>query len=108
MIPLVTNNLTKIRAICEQFGVARLELFGSASRGDFDPETSDIDVIVDFLDYGPGVSDRYFGLVDALEALLKRPVQAEFARTLKNPYIIASIKDERVALYDAGHRSAAA
>ena len=108
MIPLVANNLAEIRAICEQFGVARLELFGSASRGDFDPETSDIDVIVDFLDYGPGVSDRYFGLVDALEALLKRPVQAEFARTLKNPYIIASIKDERVALYDTGHRSAAA
>ena len=108
MIPLVANNLNEIRAICQQFGVARLELFGSASRGDFDPETSDIDVIVDFLDYGLGVSDRYFGLIDALESLLGRPIQAEFARTLKNPHIIASIQNERVTLYDAGHRSAAA
>lgn len=108
MIRLVADNVSQIRAICEQFGVERLELFGSASRGDFDPDTSDIDVIVDFLDYGFGVSDRYFGLVDALEALLGVHVQAEFARTLKNPHIIASIQDERVTLYDAGHRSAAA
>jgi predicted nucleotidyltransferase len=108
MVPLVSNNLDEIRAICQQFGVARLELFGSAARGDFNPETSDIDVIVDFLDYGLGVSDRYFGLVDALEELLGRPVQAGFARTLKNPYIIAAIKDDRVTLYEADNRSAAA
>lgn len=108
MVPLVSNNLDSIREICQQFGVARLELFGSASRGDFDPKSSDIDVIVDFLDYGLGVSDRYFGLVDALEELLGRTVQAGFARTLKNPYIIAAIKDDRVTLYEADNRSAAA
>lgn len=108
MVPLVSNNLNEIRAICEQFGVARLELFGSASRSDFDSETSDIDVIVDFLDYGLGVSDRYFGLVDALEELLERPVQAEFARTLKNRHIIAAIKDDREILYESDNRSAAA
>jgi predicted nucleotidyltransferase len=108
MNAIVSSNLESIRTICEQFGVARLELFGSAARDDFDPETSDIDVIVDFLDYGPGISDRYFGLVDALEELLSRPVQAESARTLKNPYIIAEIKDDRMTLYDAGNHSTAA
>lgn len=108
MNQIITDNLPAIQAICQQFGVARLELFGSAAREDFDPETSDVDVIVDFLDYGLGVSDRYFGLVDALEELLGRPVQAGFARTLKNPYIIAAIKDDRVTLYEADNRSAAA
>lgn len=106
-IPLVSKSLAEIRAICRQFGVARLGLFGSASRGDFDPNTSDIDV-VDFLDDGPGVSDRYVGLIDALEEPLGRPVQAGFARTLKNPYIIAAIKDDRVTLYETDDRSAAA
>jgi predicted nucleotidyltransferase len=107
-IPLVSKNLAEIRAICRQFGIARLELFGSAAGGDFDPNTSDIDVIVDFLDDGSGVSDRYFDLIDALEELLGRPVQAGFARTLKNPYIIAAIKDDRVTLYETDDRSAAA
>ena len=41
MNQIITDNLQEIQAICEQFGVARLELFGSAARDDFDPETSD-------------------------------------------------------------------
>lgn len=108
MNPIVSDNLNEIRAICEQFGVARLELFGSAARGDFNPETSDIDVIVDFLDYGLGVSDRYFGLVDALEELLGRSVDVTFARKLTNPYFMDEIEEDRTTLYGPEDRSAAA
>jgi predicted nucleotidyltransferase len=52
--------------------VRRLNLFGSAARGDFDPQRSDVDFLVEF--------DRthtdalYFGLKEALEGLLGRPV----------------------------------
>lgn len=36
-------------AICRRFGVRRLDVFGSASRGtDFDPEHSDVDFLVEF------------------------------------------------------------
>lgn len=108
MVPLVSNNLNEIRAICEQFGVARLELFGSAARGDFDPETSDIDFIVEFIDYGPGISDRFFGLIEALENLFGRRVHVSSARTLKNLYMIAAISEDRTTLYEARNRSAAA
>jgi predicted nucleotidyltransferase len=83
MNPIVTENLKEIRAICEQFGVARLELFGSAARDDFDPETSDVDVIADFLDYGLGVADRYFGLTRALQELFGRTVDVSFAQALE-------------------------
>ena len=38
---LFAENTAKLRAICERRGVRRLELFGSASRGDFDPAMSD-------------------------------------------------------------------
>lgn len=108
MVPLVANNLNEIRSICERFGVARLELFGSAARDDFDPETSDVDVIVEFLDYGPGISDRFFDLIDALEELLGRTVHMSSARTLRNPYMIEAVNQDRTTLYDAGNRSAAA
>lgn len=108
MNQIITDNLPAVRAICEQFGVARLELFGSAARDDFDPETSDVDVIVDFLDYGPGVTDRYFGLTNALQDLLGRSVDITFARKLSNPYFLDEIEADRTTLYGPKDRSAAA
>jgi hypothetical protein len=35
-----------IKALCEQYHIARLALFGSVLRDDFDPARSDIDVLV--------------------------------------------------------------
>jgi len=47
-------DLEKIRAFCEEHGIARLSLFGSILTDQFGPE-SDIDVLVDFLpDRVPG------------------------------------------------------
>src|SRR5262245_33753445 len=108
MHPIVSDNLDEIRAIYRKFGVARLELFGSAARVDFDPETSDIDVIVDFIDYGTGISDRFFGLINALEELLGRPIDVVFARKLSNPYFIESVNEDRITLYAAQDRDVAA
>jgi predicted nucleotidyltransferase len=108
MNQIITDNLPAIRAICEQFGVARLELFGSAARDDFDPETSDVDVIVEFLDYQAGIADRYFGLTDALQDLLGRPVDITSARKLSNPYFLDEIEADRTTLYGPEDRSAAA
>lgn len=108
MNQIITDNLPAIRAICEQFGVARLELFGSAARDDFDPETSDIDLIVEFLNYEAGISDRFFGLIDALQELLGRPVDLGSVRTLKNPYFLDEIDSDRTTLYGPEDRSAAA
>ncbi len=39
----------ELKALCEQHGVERLALFGSALRDDFDPEKSDLDFSVTFL-----------------------------------------------------------
>jgi len=62
--------------ICRGYGVARLEVFGSAARGiDFDPKRSDFDFLVEFdqrSDLPP--LEQFFGFADALEQLLGRPV----------------------------------
>ena len=42
--------------LCRQFGVARLEVFGSAADDTYDDATSDLDFLVEFLpeqDLGP-------------------------------------------------------
>lgn len=65
-----------LAALCRRYGVARLEVFGSAARGsDFDPERSDFDFLVEFEQRGdlPAL-EQFFGFAEALEKLLGRPV----------------------------------
>ena len=35
MLPLIEQHRTEIEALCRKYGVKRLDLFGSAARGDF-------------------------------------------------------------------------
>jgi predicted nucleotidyltransferase len=37
----------EVRALCRRYGVRRLELFGSATTGAFDPQRSDVDAAED-------------------------------------------------------------
>jgi predicted nucleotidyltransferase len=58
-----------VAAICRRFHVRRLEVFGSAAAGEFDPARSDIDFLVEFEPKAPGSAlGTYLGLKDALEA----------------------------------------
>lgn len=73
MIALVDEKKPEIVALCERFGVRRLELFGSAATGAFDPAHSDLDFIVDLGAYERGVAKRYFAFCERLEGLVQRP-----------------------------------
>jgi len=56
----------QLAAICREYRVRRLALFGSALRDDFDPERSDLDFIVEFEPLPSGTyADTYFGLAAA-------------------------------------------
>jgi uncharacterized protein len=54
----------KIAEICRRHGIARLEVFGSVLRDDFDPARSDVDLLVEFL---PGATPGFFKLSDIEE-----------------------------------------
>jgi hypothetical protein len=59
MLHLIQQHRRRIELLCREFHVARLAIFGSASRDDFDPARSDLDFLVDF--ESPdwvGLSDR--------------------------------------------------
>lgn len=63
-----------LAALCRRFGVARLDVFGSAARGaDFDPASSDADFLVEFDAHADDLGN-YLDFKEALERLLDRPV----------------------------------
>ncbi len=84
MHPIVSSQLPAVRELCRRFGVQRLTLFGSAATERFDPASSDLDFLVDFDADPVGLADRYFGLVEALEALFDRPVDLVETRAITN------------------------
>ncbi len=103
MNPLIEQHQEAIRALCREYGVARLELFGSAATDQFDPDRSDIDFIVDYApetDLGPWLK-HYFEFKERLEALLGRPVDLVMAGAMRNPYFIRSVNESRRLLYAA-------
>ncbi len=89
-----------ISELCRRFGVARLEVFGSAASGDFDPASSDYDFIATF-SARPGVSmaRRFLDFSDALEALLGRKVDLMTDRPIENPYLRAAVDATRETIY---------
>lgn len=102
MIDLFERNRDDLLRLCAKHHVRRLELFGSAAAGDFDPESSDLDFLVAFSELTPSEHARaYFGLLEALEALFQRPVDLLEAGAIHNPYLQASVDRTRVLLYAA-------
>lgn len=91
----------EIERICRRFGVTRLAVFGSAATEDFDPERSDLDVLVEFSDGTDDLFDAYFGLREELEDIAGRPVDLVMASAVKNPYVLRSIAETRQDLYAA-------
>ena len=52
MLSVIEENRRQIADLCCRYGVKRLELFGSAARGNFDPAKSDLDFFVEFVSDG--------------------------------------------------------
>ena len=90
-------------ALCRRYDVERLEVFGSAARGDdFDPARSDADFLVTFKPESrlPPL-EQFLGFAEALEDLLGRPVDLVEPQGVKNPYILAGINRSREVVYAA-------
>jgi predicted nucleotidyltransferase len=104
MNALVKEHLDEIAALCRAFGVARLELFGSAATGAFDPSRSDIDFLVGYppgYDFGPWLA-RHQDLEAALSALLGREVDLVMMSALRKEGFRREADKTRTVIYDAG------
>ena len=103
MIDEIAEHRSELQALCRRYHVRRLDLFGSAARGDFDPGRSDVDFLVEFDPEHPAALSlsAYLGLKDALEDLLGRPVDLVEPSAMRNPYLKASIEASRERVFEA-------
>ncbi len=100
MIDLIEAHRDAIIALCRQYGVRRLDLFGSAATGAFDAATSDLDFIATFADTEkPGYAHRYLGFAEALEALFGRPVDLLTEGSIRNPYFRQDVEATRQRVF---------
>jgi len=102
MITDIASHQEELRDLCRRFQVRRLDVFGSAARGDFDPARSDLDFLVEFEPLQPGAYvDAFFGFKEALEQLFAKQVDLVTAASIRNPYFRQNVERTRALLYAA-------
>lgn len=102
MVGILQEKRAAITERCVRYGVARLDVFGSALRDDFRPGESDVDLLVEFGPHeGYALVDAYFGLLEDLRSLLGTDVDLVMADAVRNRYIAREIEHTRQQLYAA-------
>lgn len=102
MIDLIEHHRTQIIALCQKYGISRLDLFGSAAAGNFDLGRSDIDFFYEFDGSdNSALADRFFGFQRDLEQLLGVKVELVSALDATNPYFLQVANRNRLTLYAA-------
>ncbi len=82
MITDIASHHEELRDLCRRFHVRRLDVFGSAARGDFDPARSDMDFLVEFAAQEDDLA-RFLDFKRALEVLLARRVDLVDRKAIK-------------------------
>ena len=102
VVDVLQDKREAIAELCARYGVARLDVFGSALRDDFRPGESDVDLLVEFGPHeGYALVEAYFGLLDELRELLGVEVDLVMTGAVKNRYIARDIERTKQLLYAA-------
>lgn len=100
MITLVSDKSDQVAELCRKFNVHRLDVFGSAATGEFSPEKSDLDFLVEFGALPrDSYADTYFGLLWALEELFDRSVDLVMTTAIENPYFQLHVDKTKEIIY---------
>ena len=100
IIPSVARRKRQIRNLCRRHHVKRLDVFGSAVNGDFRPDESDIDFLVEFDDSIEGQRfETRFKLNEELEALFGRSVDLVDNSAIQNPYFRDEVDQTRELVF---------
>lgn len=102
LLPLFQQHGAALRDLCQQFGVERLELFGSGTGPDFNPASSDLDFIVRMRhSEQAGVARRFCDFADSLEQLLGRRIDLLTEAMIRNPHFKAEVDRSREVVLEA-------
>lgn len=92
----------KIISFCQKWNISEFAFFGSVLRDDFDPQNSDIDIMITF------APDQHWGwdivtMKEELETLFKRPIDLVTKKAIensKNPFRKKEILDTYQVIYE--------
>lgn len=102
MIEELTIRKKDLERLCRKFRVKSLDVFGSASTGEFNRQSSDLDFLVVFVSLPPTEhADAYFGLLSALQSLFSQNIDLVELKAINNPYFLKTVEESRSALYAA-------
>lgn len=87
--------------LCTSHDVKYLYAFGSSATEHFNPETSDIDLIVEINDNDPlERGEKLISLWDKFEEFFQRKVDLLTDTSIRNPYLRKSIDATKILIYD--------
>jgi uncharacterized protein len=102
MIPAIKEKSSALAGLCRRLKVKQLYLFGSAARGAFRPDSSDLDFLVVLDESSPAeYTSSYFALAQGLEGLFGRRVDLVTERSVRNPYFRKVLEHTRELVYEA-------
>jgi len=97
----IENKIEKLVELCNKYKVKRIFVFGSTVKGNFNPQTSDIDLIVELEDMPPvEKGEILMELWAELENLFGRKVDLITNMNIKNPYLRREIENTKFLIYD--------
>ncbi len=87
--------------LCKAHKVDKMYAFGSSITNHFDPQTSDIDIVVKVaIDDPADRGDALLSLWDHLEILFQRKVDLLTEDSIRNPYLKRNIEQTKKLIYD--------
>jgi uncharacterized protein len=97
---MIDIDLNKVSTICRAHRVRLLCMFGSGVRDS--QSARDLDFLVDFEEMPPDAhANEFFGLLEALEDLFRKPIDLVESRAVKNPYFRTELEQTKVPIYEA-------
>ena len=100
MQEFIAAQRNEIAELCRRHRVRRLAVFGSAARDDFDPASSDIDLIVEF-DEMPieQYADNKWALEEELASRFSRRIDLLTWSSIQNPYFLNIVQQSYQPVY---------
>jgi predicted nucleotidyltransferase len=89
------------KILCQTHNVKQLYAFGSSVSDSFDPQRSDIDLLVELDDLDPlDKGEKLISLWDKFENFFHRKVDLLTDSSIRNPYLKKNIDSTKVLIYD--------
>jgi uncharacterized protein len=105
--PDIAKHIPEIQAACREFGLQRLEIFGSAVTDAFDPARSDVDFLAHYPEgYDFGLwAKRLQEFEWTLTDILGRDVDVVMPKSLENKWFRREAAKTRMVIFDASQIS---